>query len=209
MVRRGAALVAASASERLALALAEIFTLSGVLCEISSDPAGVELAGVARNAAALAAGATESQGLGAAGTAAGHVFAEVWRYAKANGASPESMIGLAGAGALVAATLAPQSRSRRAGERLAQGVTAAEIEQQVGHSAESLESVRLLARAIELAGFPAPVTGALSRLISGELALEEWVALVRPAPPAHADRRGPSWWRRMRSRGLSGTPRAL
>jgi glycerol-3-phosphate dehydrogenase (NAD(P)+) len=209
MVRRGAALVAASASERLALALAEIFTLSGVLCEISSDPAGVELAGVARNAAALAAGATESQGLGAAGAAAGHIFAEVWRYAKANGASPESMIGLAGVGDLVAATLASQSPNRRVGELLGQGVTAAEIERAVGEAAESLESVRLLARAIECAGFPAPVTGALSRLISAELPLEEWVALVRPALPVRAGRRRPSWWRRMRSRGVSGAPRAL
>jgi glycerol-3-phosphate dehydrogenase (NAD(P)+) len=208
IVSHGAALVAASASERLAVALAEIFTLSGVLCEISNDPTGVELAGVARNAAALAAGATESHGLGAAGAVAGHIFAEVWRYAKANGASPESMIGLAGAGDLVATALASQSPNRRAGELLGQGVTAAEIERQLGPAAEALESVRLLARAIERAGFSAPVTGALSRLISGELPLEEWVAIVRPALP-RASRRRPSLWRRIRSRGVSGAPRAL
>jgi len=61
---------------------------AGVVCERSNDPLGVELAGAAKNAAALAAGATEAQGLNAAGAAAGHIFAEVWRYAEGLGARP-------------------------------------------------------------------------------------------------------------------------
>ena len=51
----------------------------------------------------------------------GHIFAEVWRFAEAQGARPESLIGLAGTGDLVATALAPQSRNRRAGELLAAG----------------------------------------------------------------------------------------
>ena len=125
MVHHGAALVAASSDEELAHALAQVFTRAGVVCEESNDPIGVELAGAAKNAAALAAGATEAQGLNAAGAAAGHIFAEVWRYAESLGARPESMIGLAGAGDLVATALARDSRNRRAGELLAEGVPAA------------------------------------------------------------------------------------
>ena len=68
MVQQGAALVAASLDSGLAASLAAIFTRAGVVCEISSDPVGVELAGVAKNAAALAAGAAEAQGLNAADT---------------------------------------------------------------------------------------------------------------------------------------------
>ena len=109
---------------------------------------GVELAGAAKNAAALAAGATEAQGLNAAGAAAGHIFAEVWRYAEGLGARPESMIGLAGAGDLVATALARESRNRRAGELLAAGVPAAEIPARIGQAVEALESVPLLARAL-------------------------------------------------------------
>src|SRR5204862_585325 len=138
------------------------------------------------NAAALAAGATERQGLNAAGAAAGHIFAEVWRFADDQGARPESMIGLAGTGDLVATALAPQSRNRRAGELLAEGVPAAEIPARIGQAVEALESVPLLARALEQAGIEAPVTRALGRLISGELPLDEWVAVVRatvPPPP--------------------------
>lgn len=209
MVHHGAALVAASLDSHLAESLAAIFTRAGVVCEVSNDPIGVELAGVAKNAAALAAGATEAQGLNAAGAAAGHIFAEVWRYAEASGAMPESMIGLAGAGDLVATALAPQSRNRRAGELLARGLPAAEIERQLGQAVEALESVRLLAARLERLGYHAPVTGGLARLISGELPLDDWVALVRTTVPPPGARRGSAWWRRLRSRVINGAPPAL
>ncbi len=216
MVHDGAGLVAASASEELASTLAQVFQRAGVVCEASNDPVGVELAGAAKNAAALAAGATERQGLNAAGAAAGHIFAEVWRFAEAQGARPESLIGLAGTGDLVATALAPMSRNRRAGELLAEGVPTAEIPGRIGQAVESLESVPLLSVALERAGIDAPVTSGLVRLIEGELPLDEWVALVRttvPPPPARwRDRRrqrdgerGPvarvrAWWARRRRR---------
>lgn len=203
MVSEGAGLVAASTEESLATALAGAFIRAGVVCEESNDPIGVELAGAAKNAAALASGATEAQGLNAAGAAAGHIFAEVWRWAEAHGAKPESMIGLAGTGDLVATALAPQSRNRRAGELLAQGVSAEEIPLRVGQVVEALETVPLLARALAAEGIDAPVTDALAKLIAGELPLEEWVAVVRttvPPPPRWRPpvRRG--FWRRLRER---------
>jgi glycerol-3-phosphate dehydrogenase (NAD(P)+) len=253
MVHAGAGLVAAAHDEELARQLALVFTRAGVVCERSNDPLGVELAGAAKNAAALAAGATEAQGLNAAGAAAGHIFAEVWRYAETLGARPESMIGLAGTGDLVATALAPESRNRRAGELLAAGVPAVEIPARIGQAVEALESVPLLARALERAGGGdsgergerareerapgrpaqdepaqderawgerargerarderapgeqawgerAPITSALGRLISGELPLPEWVALVRATvpPPARWRRRPqPGFWQRL------------
>jgi glycerol-3-phosphate dehydrogenase (NAD(P)+) len=203
MVSEGAALVAASTEESLATALAGVFIRAGVVCEESNDPIGVELAGAAKNAAALASGATEAQGLNAAGAAAGHIFAEVWRWAESQGARPESLIGLAGTGDLVATALAPQSRNRRAGELLAQGVPAAEIPARVGQAVEALESVQLLAVALASAGIDAPVTTALGRLIAGELPLSEWVAVVRATVPPPARWRPavrPGFWRRLRER---------
>jgi glycerol-3-phosphate dehydrogenase (NAD(P)+) len=202
MVTAGAGLVAAAADGDLAATVARMFTQAGVVCEVSNDPVGVELAGAAKNAAALAAGATESQGLNAAGAAAGHIFAEVWRFAEQHGAKPESLIGLAGTGDLVATALAPQSRNRRAGELLSEGVSAGEIPARIGQAVEALESVPLLARALEAAGVEAPVTGALRRLIEGDLPLDDWVALVRTTvpPPARFGRRGPlrrGWLRRL------------
>src|SRR4051795_3521939 len=199
MVSEGAALVAASTDDALAKALATFFMRAGVVCEQSADPVGVELAGAAKNAAALAAGATEAQGLNAAGAAAGHIFGEVWRYAARHGARPESMIGLAGTGDLVATALAPQSRNRRAGELLAQGVPSVEVPARIGQAIESLESVPLLARALEAAGIEAPVTQALGRLIAGHLPLDDWVGLVRTTvpPPPRFRRPSGAWWRRL------------
>jgi glycerol-3-phosphate dehydrogenase (NAD(P)+) len=203
MVSEGAGLVAASTEESLATAIAGVFIRAGVVCEESNDPIGVELAGAAKNAAALASGATEGQGLNAAGAAAGHIFAEVWRWAQEQGARPESLIGLAGTGDLVATALAPQSRNRRAGELLAQGVSATEIPQRIGQAIEALESVPLLAKALTTAGNDAPVTTALAQLIRNELPLDDWIAVVRATvpPPARwrpAVRTG--FWRRLRER---------
>jgi len=216
MVHEGAGLVAAAADPVLAESLAGVFMRAGVVCEQSDDPVGVELAGAAKNAAALAAGATEAQGLNAAGAAAGHIFAEAWHFAATRGARPESMIGLAGTGDLVATALAPQSRNRRAGELLAQGVPSAEIPDRIGQAVESLESVPLLAHALTRAGIDAPVTTGLARLIAGELPLDDWVELVRTTVPLPARRRvgvrvQPGFWKRLwaRVRGsFSGAPPA-
>jgi glycerol-3-phosphate dehydrogenase (NAD(P)+) len=205
MVHEGAGLVAASADEALALALASFFQKAGVVCEASNDPVGVELAGAAKNAAALAAGATERQGLNAAGAAAGHIFAEVWRFAEGLGARPESFIGLAGTGDLVATALAPQSRNRRAGELLADGVPAHEIPERIGQAVEAMEGVPLLAQALEQHGVEAPVTRGLALLTRGELPLDDWVALVRTTVPPPARwrprrRERPGFWARVRAR---------
>jgi glycerol-3-phosphate dehydrogenase (NAD(P)+) len=204
MVTDGAGLVVASTDEQLAVTIASVFTRAGVVCERSDDPVGVELAGVAKNAAALAAAATEAQGLNAAGAAAGHVFLEVWRYAESQGARPESLIGLAGIGDLVGTALAPQSRNRRAGELLGEGVPAEEIPARIGQAVESLDMVPLLARGLGRAGLDAPILTALAGLIEGDLPLEEWVARVRATtpPPARFARAGGFWrrnWQRLRS----------
>ena len=200
MVTEGAGLVAASNDARLAATISAVFTRAGVVCEQSSDPIGVELAGAAKNAAALAAGATQRQGLNAAGAAAGHIFLEVWRYAEQQGARPESMIGLAGTGDLVGTALAPQSRNRQAGELLAAGVPAAEIPGRIGQAVEALDLVPLLANALARAHVEAPVTNALNRLIAGELPLEEWVAQVRATVPPPARFGSAVAWARWRQR---------
>lgn len=213
MVTHGAGLVASSSDEELAATIAAVFLRAGVVCEHTDDPVGVELAGAAKNAAALAAGATEGQGLNAAGAAAGHIFAEVWRLAEALGAQPATFIGLAGTGDLVATALAPQSRNRRAGELLAAGVARDEIPRRIGQAVEAFESVPLLEAALRRHDVASPVTSGLVALIDGSVPLDGWVALVRTTVPPPADWRagdGPGrlrrWWGRFVQR-LSTSPR--
>jgi glycerol-3-phosphate dehydrogenase (NAD(P)+) len=199
-VESGAGLVCASRSEVLAHGVADVFQRAGVVCEVSDDPVGVELAGVAKNAAAVAVGATQAQGLNAAGMAAADIFLEVLGLAARSGGMARTFVGRAGTGDLVATALAPTSRNRTAGELLAQGVPAAEIPTRVGQAVEALETVRLLALAVEREGLDAPVLSALARLIDGTLPLDDWVALVRAKQPPPA-RFGPpvTWWARTRA----------
>ena len=199
MATAGAGLVCASHSEALAHRCAGVFQRAGVVCEVSDDPVGVELAGCAKNAAAVAVGATEAQGLNAAGMAASDILSEVAALAEGRGGDVRTFLGRAGTGDLVATALAPKSRNRSAGELLSQGVSAAEIPERLGQAVEALETVPLLARALESAGIRAPVTAALARLIAGELPLDDWVSLVRAEQPEPARFGGRlrSWWRRL------------
>ena len=202
MVEDGAGLICASQPPLLAETVAAVLREAGVVCEVSTDPIGVELAGCAKNAAALAAGATEAQGLNAAGMAAADIFGEVLALAAARGGRARTFLGRAGVGDLVATAMAPASRNRSAGELLGQGVPAAEIPERLDQAVEALETVPLLARAIERAGISAPITSALARLIEGSLPLDDWVALVRVAQPdpERRERGLQAWWRRLRRR---------
>ena len=88
----GAGLVCASHSERLAPRFAELFQRAGVVCEVSDDPVGVELAGCVKNAAAVAVGATEAQGLNSAGMAAGDMMSEVAALAERRGGQARTFL---------------------------------------------------------------------------------------------------------------------
>jgi glycerol-3-phosphate dehydrogenase (NAD(P)+) len=168
---------------------------AGVVCEVSDDPVGAELAGVAKNAAAVAVGATQAQGLNAAGMAAADIFLEVLALAERSGGKARTFVGRSGTGDLVATALAPSSRNRSAGELLAGGVPGFEIPARLGQAVEALETVPLLAAALKRAGLEAPVISALGRLIDGSLPVDDWVRLVRAKQPAPA-RFGPprTWW---------------
>lgn len=212
MVESGAGLVCGSHSESLAHRIADVFQQAGTVCEVSNDPVGVELAGAAKNAAALAAGATIEQGFNAAGMAAGDVFAEVLALAEVQGARAATFVGRAGIGDLMATALAPSSRNRAAGELLAQGVSAEEVPRKLGQVSEALETVSMLARACRSADVDAPVISALSKLIDGSLPLDEWVAMVRTKQPEPARfaggfwRRVAGWFRRVRARRRTRRP---
>jgi 1-acyl-sn-glycerol-3-phosphate acyltransferase len=180
-VQRGASVVLATPDDALRRQLGETLDQAGVVVERSSDLVGTELAGCAKNVAALAASAAGAAGMNAAGAAAGHAFREVEHLARRYGASQDTFLGLAGTGDLVATVLATGSRNRRAGELLGAGVPADRIKEELGHVAEAVDTVPLLAKVIENAGSDAPTVFALRDLIKGEIEPDEWVSIVRRA----------------------------
>ncbi|MDQ6834819.1 MAG: 1-acylglycerol-3-phosphate O-acyltransferase [Actinomycetota bacterium] len=178
MLEHGASVVLASTDRAFVRQLGDALSAAKLDVSTTSDVTGVELAGCAKNAAALAAAAAAVAGPNVAGAAAGKVFAEVDALARARGARPETFAGLAGAGDLVATVLASGSRNRRAGELLAQGVPAEEICAALGHAAEAVDSVPLLAESARQARLQAPALDALAALVDGRIEPERWTATV-------------------------------
>jgi glycerol-3-phosphate dehydrogenase len=177
-VESGAALVAASADAGFARQIADLLLKAELYVETSSDILGVELAGAAKNAAAIAAAAAAPAGPNAAGAAAGRVFAEVDAYARSRGAHAETFSGLAGTGDLIATVVADTSRNRRAGELLAAGVPAAQIEPELGQAAEGLDALPLLARALSDGGMDAPAVSGLAAVVEGRRDPGDWASEV-------------------------------
>jgi glycerol-3-phosphate dehydrogenase (NAD(P)+) len=183
-VSGSAALVLGTADADLRAQLGEVFDRAGLVCERSDDVIGVEMAGASKNAAALAAAAAEPHGLNAAGIAAAEIWRECVDYAIFRGGKLETFIGLAGVGDLTATVLAPNSRNRRAGQLLGEGVPAEQIPEMIGQASEALDSVPLIAETIDEAGTGAEGLKGLAALIRGELGAEAWVAGLRRAERA-------------------------
>jgi len=184
-VAEGASVVLASDQTDLRRQLVTVLGDAGLDVHESTDLVGVEMAGVAKNAAALGAAAAASAGMNVAGAAAGRIFAEVHELALRAGGGSEAFVGLAGAGDLVGTVLAAGSRNRRAGELLARGVPAGQIAGILGQAAEALDSVPRLAERLERAGVSAPATAALAGLVSGRTDAQAWIDTFR-APPTEA-----------------------
>jgi glycerol-3-phosphate dehydrogenase (NAD(P)+) len=178
-VSGSAALVLGSADVDLRMQLGEVFDRAGLVCERSGDVAGVEMAGAAKNAAALAAAAAEPHGLNAAGIATAEIWRECIEYAIGRGAELETFSGLAGVGDLTATMMAPAGRNRRAGELLGTGTPAEQIQDIIGQASEGLDTTPLLAQAVASSGGPAEALNGLAALIRGEIGAEDWIAGLR------------------------------
>ncbi len=174
----GASLVVGCEDPIFAAQVARVFKEAGFDAATTADVAGVELAGTAKNAAALAAAVAGVSGPNAAGAAAGKVFAEVDAFSRSRGGHEETFAGLAGAGDLVATVVAEGSRNRRAGELLGQGVPAATIGDELGQSSEALDGVGLLAQTMRREGVPSPTIDRLAALVDGRIDADAFTAAV-------------------------------
>jgi 1-acyl-sn-glycerol-3-phosphate acyltransferase len=182
-VEGGAAVVLASADADLRDQLAGALSEGGLEVESTGDVVGTELAGIAKNAAAIAASAAIGAGANRAGAVAGRVFSEVCELARREGAGTEAFVGLAGAGDLVGTVMAPASRNRRAGEMLFTGMPADQVNAALDQAAEGLASVPLLAERARRAGIPAPTLDSFAGLIAGDTTAPEWIESIASPQP--------------------------
>jgi glycerol-3-phosphate dehydrogenase (NAD(P)+) len=126
----------------------------------SPDVVGVELGGAAKNVIAIAAGTVAGLGLGHNTMAAlvTRGLHEIARLGTAFGGEPRTFSGLAGMGDLVLTCTGALSRNRRTGVELAKGRSVAEIEAELGSTAEGVRNAASLAALAHRRGVEMPIT---------------------------------------------------
>lgn len=144
------AITVASDSESLANEITRNLHYGSFRAYTSHDVIGVELGGALKNALAIAAGIADGLGFGANARAAliTRGLAELMRLGVTMGGSRETFMGLAGMGDLVLTCTDDQSRNRRMGLLLAEGLSKEEIKEQIG---QEIEGVRTAREAMQLA----------------------------------------------------------
>lgn len=147
-VARGAptAVTVAGRWDRIAKVVQNAFHTRSFRPYTSSDVAGVEIGGCAKNVVAIATGLCDGLGLGASARAAliTRGLAEVTRLALAKGAQPLTLLGLAGLGDLVLTCSSEKSRNYRVGFGLGTGRKLAEIQHDLGQVAEGVVNAKSL-----------------------------------------------------------------
>ncbi|MCD6640641.1 MAG: NAD(P)-dependent glycerol-3-phosphate dehydrogenase [Nocardioides sp.] len=175
--REPAASVVACADEEAAKRLQKLTHGPAFRPYTSVDVLGCEIGGAYKNVVGLAVGMAVGLGFGDNTTASviTRGLAETNRLAMAQGANPLTLMGLAGLGDLVATCSSPLSRNRTFGERLGQGMTAAEIyatTRQVAEGAKSCKSLLALARRNDV---DAPIAEAVDAVIDGRMTAQDMV----------------------------------
>lgn len=154
---------------------------------LNDDLVGVELCGAAKNVIALAAGMSDGVGFGDNCKAAllTRGLAEMTRLGMACGARAATFRGLAGMGDLVATCTSRHSRNRRAGELLAMGFGADQVERELGQVAEGLWTVRHLLTLAAQVGVELPISAEVAEVTyRGRPVQASLDALMSRAPAA-------------------------
>ena len=144
------AITVASDSEALANEISHCLHHGSFRAYTSNDVIGVELGGALKNALAIASGIADGLGFGANARAAliTRGLAELMRLGVTMGGRQETFMGLAGMGDLVLTCTDNQSRNRRMGLKLAEGLSKEEIKKDIG---QEIEGVRTAREAVQLA----------------------------------------------------------
>jgi len=175
------ALPPAVADER-ALQLQALAATPNLRVYLSRDVVGVELCGAFKNILAIAAGLVESLGLGNNARAAliTRGLAEMARLVECMGGQAETVMGLAGMGDLLLTATGAQSRNRRFGAMLGQGLDPAQataaLDHQVAEGVFTTEAALGMARRM---GLELPITQEVGRLLEGADPLESVKRLMQ------------------------------
>ena len=190
VLRQPVGAVAASESQALADATAQLFSAPYFRVYTSTDVVGCELAGAAKNVIALAVGMSIGMGFGENTQALviTRGLNELTRLGMARGARPLTFVGLAGVGDLLATCGSSLSRNRTFGEAL--GKTGS-MESAVKSVSSTVEGVSTASSLVELAhsvGIEVPIMEAVSEVVTNKMTpTEAIIQLVQVATGAEIE----------------------
>ena len=151
----------------------------------STDVVGVEFCGAAKNPIAIAVGIADGLGFGD-NTRASLItrsLAEMTRLGALVGGRVETFTGLAGLGDLIATCTSRHSRNRLAGELLARGTPAEQVEQVVGQVVEGIPTTYALRDLGFRHGIDMPVTENVYQVLAHGRPARECVASLMGRQP--------------------------
>lgn len=143
----------------------------------NDDVKGVELGGVLKNIYAILSGVAAGRGDGAntVSMMMTRGLAEMCRYAVAYGANPATFMGLSGIGDLIATCSSSLSRNYRVGYLVGQGKTLNEAKEEIGQTAEGINTVNVVIEQAEKLGVDMPLAQGLYHILYSGRSLEELV----------------------------------
>ena len=165
------AAVAASSKAESAAAVAKASTNDYFTTFINKDVIGTEFGGILKNLIAVAIGIVNGVGFGQNTKASimTRGLAEISRFAVAYGAKPNTMMGLAGLGDLIATSESPLSRNFKAGEMLGKGFSKREVLRRLSQTAEGLNSVGPVLELAAAKGVKMPIVEQVQLVIEGKM----------------------------------------
>ncbi|MBI2772039.1 MAG: NAD(P)-dependent glycerol-3-phosphate dehydrogenase [Burkholderiales bacterium] len=179
------ALVAASEHEGVRDALVAAFHSPSLRVYGNDDVAGVEVGGAVKNVLAIATGLCDGLALGLNARAAlvTRGLAEMTRLGLALGARADTFMGLSGLGDLVLTATGDLSRNRKVGLLLAQGKTAQQAVDSLGHVAEGVYCAHTVVQRAAALGVDMPIAKAVVDLLAGRLQAADAVAQLMGRGP--------------------------
>jgi glycerol-3-phosphate dehydrogenase (NAD(P)+) len=172
-----AATVVASTHAEAVEAVQYLFASDSFRVYRSPDPLGAELGGTLKNVIAIAVGVCEGLNLGTNARSAliTRALPEVIRIGTHLGGQAETFLGLSGLGDMLATCTSSLSRNYRVGYGLAQGKSLDQILDEIGSTAEGVNTTNVLVQIPNREGIPIPIARQVYRLLNGKITPQEAV----------------------------------
>lgn len=161
----------------VAQAFADIFHSEVFRIYTHNDYIGVQIGGAVKNVMAIAAGIADGLGFGSNARSAliTRGLHEIMQLGLAMGAHQETFMGLAGLGDLVLTCTDNQSRNRRLGLLLAEGLSIQQASDKIGQAIEGLKTAKEVSALAKKYKIEMPITEQVNKVLESECTPREAV----------------------------------